>query len=811
MMKKHIVVKAIAVFFLTLAFFALYSQEGVYKVPSVYLPELVRPGLKLNKEALDQNYMGFLPEYDGLPFQLNRKGAPDFKDEEGARKEIGRLFKQVGLNFDVKNLVPEQKITGLGMRESQLMREYNAPYENEFQDRLNRKLGKLNSRTTAEVRKNTEEMEGKTRKEISVFPFRQQHQGIFLENTKITYVVRPKGLSSVNGNVFSIIEITNKRVLNADAAAQAARKHVAQYAGVKNVLKEKGEMVLLPYARGFKYAWKLEVVAEDGPYMLWIDAENGKILQLLPLFYYDSAQGLAFNPDPIAGTILLNFEVDPPAGGRYYLTKTGMLAVTSAGADGCSGNVSIADAGTGFADFNVAPLNGTVVERTSMTGYNCRFQEINTYAQIYRQLLLYDLFGSQPIGQINVTVNTTTIYGLDNAVASGNYLTLGLGSSTKGTSFVCDIPNRNFKIFNTAIDNTISAHELGHIINRLHYGGTLHGSVNEGLADFWSCTMFNLDINGRWIAKNCTSDTESGYGPRLADAGDIFPEHRTTPDGDREIHSDGQMLNWAMWNMRREYLDASALGAIASNIELLQAMLSAGTGITAGISDRRVHDAFADLERQLVANSGMSRNTHKILSGFARAGIFLSDREAIIDIDDDYLNRNLATTPVFTVWTGRDYTFDASGNAVTTGTLPFNTDYEVEVANDAAFTLNYFSSGNLSGVVARDGGTATWTLPAAMWNALKSGDKLYYKVTTRSSAGTNVRTSDRTGDGTVGSADDPIETAYAVINESGECECTTTTSGDSATGSFPALPALLLLLPVIFGVFRMRQLRGKGQ
>ena len=800
MMKNQIAKRGVLLFLLGLTFTMLYGQEMGYKVPLIYLPDMVRRDLNLNKEQLPQGYQGFIPEYDGQPFQLNRKTTSEIKESAAARKEIDRVFKQIRLDFDINNLVPEQEVRTQGMRNNELMKEYQQPYEEEFQDQLNRKLGKLAPQTTEEVRKNGEDMNRKARNATQVFPFRQRFEDVFLENTRIAYVVRPNGLNSINGNVFSIVKVTNQRRLNAEEAVKSAREHVARHSVAKSARQEKEALVLLPYAEGFRYAWKVEVTAEDGPYMLWIDAENGKVLQLLPQFYYNSAQGLTFNPDPTAGTLLLRFEVDPPSGGKYYLTKAGALTVTANGADGCSGNVSINDDGSGFANFNVSPLNGTVVERTSMTGYNCRFQEINTYGQIFWQLELYKLFGALPLCAINVTVNNSG----DGGFASGCNITLNIGTSTTGSSTVCSSSTRH----NAAIDNTIGAHELGHIVNGAHYGGVLHGSVNEGLADFWACTIYNLDVVGRWYGKNCATPTEGGGLPRQATPNDIFPEHRVTGSGSREIHSDGQMVNWAMWNMRREYLEASALGAIATNIELLQSLPAAGFGIVNGITDQRVHDAFVDLDRQLVANSGTSRYTHKILSGFARAGIFLSDREAIIDIDDDYLNRNLATTPVFTVWTGRDFTFDGAGNAVTTGTLPFNTTFEIDVANDAAFTVNHFSSGALGGVTAGAGGSASWTMPAATWNALKSGGKLYYRVTTRSASGGNIRTSAKTGDGTVGTDEEPIETPYAVINESGECECSTSSTSGAESGPLTYLGAIFLI-PVVLGLVRRRQLRKR--
>lgn len=244
----------------------------------------------------------------------------------------------------------------------------------------------------------------------------------------------------------------------------------------------------------------------------------------------------------------------------------------------------------------------------------------------------------------------------------------------------------------------------------------------------------------------------------------MFPEHRNIGGNNKEEHADGQIINWALWNVRKEYLDQSLSGAETTNVNLMKAMTTAGMGVISSLSDRSVHDSFVDLERQMIANSGTSWLTIKIISGFARAGLFLSDREAIIDIDDDYLARNSATPPTFTVWTGRDYTFDVNGDALTTGALPYNTRYQIEVANDASFTTNYFSSGWLTNVTTSTGGTATWELPAASWGALKTGARLYYRVQTTDSGGGNARNSQTTGDMTLSNMNVP----YADISDNGK-------------------------------------------
>src|SRR4030095_16814222 len=99
-------------------------------------------------------------------------------------------------------------------------------------------------------------------------------------------------------------------------------------------------------------------------------------------------------------------------------------------------------------------------------------------------------------------------------------------------------------------------------------------------------------------------------------------------------------------------------------VELVQAMTSSGLGISNSDTDQIVFNSYSDLEKQLISTNGSNWYTIKILSAFARAGIFVTAKDAIIDINDDYLNRASVSSPIFTVWTGEDYTFNANGSAV---------------------------------------------------------------------------------------------------------------------------------------------------
>jgi hypothetical protein len=305
--------------------------------------------------------------------------------------------------------------------------------------------------------------------------------------------------------------------------------------------------------------------------------------------------------------------------------------------------------------------------------------------------------------------------------------------------------------------------------------------------------MFNTDTFGKWWAHNCTTIDQGGWIPRQAEAQDIFPDHRTLATGN---YADGQIVSWAVWSSRGELLDVSALGSLSLYINLLEAMTTSGSGAGSS-SDKQRHDTVVDLLEQLAKQYKDSWWVHKILTGFARAGFFLDDRDAVVDVNDDYLDRNSATGPTFTVWTGRDYTFTAGG-AVSTTTMPCNTRFTIDVANNSGFSTNLRSSGPQSGVTSGAGCMATWTLPAADWNALKSADVMYYRITTTDNAGGNTRSSNNPGN--FFSADVPAP--RAIINDSGECECNACALSSAGT---PKVAAAVTLLPILVAIFLRRR------
>lgn len=771
------------------------QQNPFYKIKLIYLPDQVRPEVKYSLDQLQmKKATGDLPTYDGEQFQVN------LRDQKiNNTDDAKRLTAQFLQSLRVPLTMDKEMRMKINATSAKANNDYIEQQIKQGRDKTEKKLTGTYNNVNKSSEKMLDEMAADTRKQagltVTTVSFNQYLNDIPIDQTAINITSRNEtGLVSIHGKFYNTVNITNKKTLD---AAAALSKAVAQIKSQNKYDKiegdgKKAELVLLPYAEGFKYAWKEEIKAE-GPYGVWIDAETGKVLQLLPHFRTsDNAKGLVFNPSPTQGTTEMSFEVDPASGGKYKLNLAGIITLTNDGGDGTSGIVEVNDDGSGTANFNQSPINGTVVEHTSLANYNGQFQQVNIYAHIFNERRIYLFLGSNAFPALSIVLNTA---GNNSFCCAPHYFT---GSTTLSSSAgTCTSPcnwDLATDCYNAGIDGTVIAHEFGHQLNEIQFDGGIGGftmptQLHEGMADYWACTNFNMNIFAGWWAHDCPSPTQSGMAPRQADASDAFPDRISDGCASYEGHSAGQIICWANWSAREGMNDATGWGTLTMNLNLIKGLTTA-TSTSTGTA-KATRDSYVDLLKQLVPLYDSSRLIHKLLAGYARAGIFLSSKDAIIDIDHSYLDNHSATGPAFTIWTGEDYTFSGS-SVVTTGTLPFNTQFMVEVANDVAFTSNLKTSGWLGGVTAGAGGTATWTLPVADWNVLKAGTDIYYRVTTKDGAGGNVRTSWQPGNNFLGIN---VPVGRAAINGTGtkDCSCSASAgSTQSAMGLIPVLPLLAL-------------------
>lgn len=795
---------------LAIAMLAVYvapagaSGEPKYRVVPVYPPPLERPLLDLDPKLLGPGVTGVLPTNDGAPFHLNLPAGDERPaSEDDARMELEKLLRVLRSERSPMEFRLARTVT-LPPADKGFIDQAMEEGRSQTRKRLEGELGPLSSGTLKAIDEIADEVRQMALRTQEIFLFHQMYERFPLETAGIQVRwIEGQGFVAISGQVFSKVNLENEFGLDADEAVNLGMEYVARSTKVLREPRPEPEPVILPYGRAMRFVWRLDVTAVEGAYRLWLDAEKGEVLRLEPLFWADDGQGLVFDPDPDAGTRRLGFQVDSPSGNQYRLLLTGELDVNNAGADGVtSGDLTIADAGTGLADFDVSPINGTVVERTNQTNYNSRFQEVNAYGWVYSAVELFEAMGGPSFPSLTVTVNHNNPcgFGIDNACAntSANSLTFGIGSATSSNS------TSQGALFNSALDSTVVLHELGHILtHRQVPGGNagLTGAMREGLSDFWAGTYHDTATYGGWQAHNSAVAVQTSWMPREAEALDVFPEHRAfNIPGNLNFHGDGQILYWALWSARTGLNNLSVWGTLSIDMNLLDALATASVPAT-GTTDKAIHDSYLEILQELATEYQGYRSIHKVLAGFARAGILLSARDAVIDIDDDYMARSSTTGPTFTVWPGRDYQFTGS-TAVTANA--FNTRYEIELANDASFTTNLVTSGVQAGVAVSAQGVpmATWTLPAADWQTLRASDYIYYRVTTTDGTGGNQRQSSAPGNGFLTG----VSAARAVVNESGEQVC----CGVTASAGAGPWGAWAVLVPMAVAAVWRQRLKHEG-
>jgi hypothetical protein len=353
-----------------------------------------------------------------------------------------------------------------------------------------------------------------------------------------------------------------------------------------------------------------------------------------------------------------------------------------------------------------------------------------------------------------------------------------------------------------------------------------HALENSNCVGGW----FAKNQRGKDASLNCIANTSEGASPpRLsqvdvpldpADPGDHFPEHRSSPGAYGNMQIAGAAL-WAVrQGMRSKCLPS---GTPQYFVRFVRALRTTGWfGASKPVNtDRDIYRGLVDLGIKIAnqwATSGSPggppafhhngpHTTNKAVGGFARAGVFLipwqcldgdnattdpsfcpageNGGDAVVDIDDndpgdditvagaphlaqpewDYLETG-GPAPTFYVWTGPAYAF--SGDTATfPNPAPCNTQFQVEVANDDAFTLNFTTSGFINVDVDPTNGVTpdcfgTWTVPGGDWATLDDTDRLFYRVRTRDAIGGNEKISTSPGNGLF-----TPPPPYAVINATG--------------------------------------------
>jgi hypothetical protein len=856
--------------------------------------------LDFNRSALPQGARGKFSSYDGGSFAINipPRVAGALTSEQVFQETIQPLVRAMGYGNRVRDLAPGSRngaaqpkasLAGLAAEtcrevEPEKYQRFHpvcrALTRGESNDIAERVLRLAYGMTVSQFRADIE------RQRIQ-YAFTQRAESVPIEHAVIV-AERNDGenVTTVYGTLFNRYGITNSVKLTAQAALDAGQKQVFTFKGIDakrmpDVRRPPAVLVLLPYGSapdgsvGLRYAYRTLLfahVARDPrlgllSWMAWIDAADGKILQLAPQFDDISAVGMTWRRDPNTPTQVRGFQVDASSGGQYTLQRSGVfnrfdrLGDTAFDDD----EVSISDAAGGssatFANFNQAPINDAANAICSAGGNNT-FRQVNAFAHLNSardSIVSAGTFPTFPEAAITVWMD------LPQSSNSAGYDSLGVGLSrmslgtglTGFTDAAC--PDVAGGVLPGTSDSTPLVHEFMHIgTKRLQerrptdWCGMVACSMPSpsprlafhDYTDAWAQAYSSTPCMGGWYRKNmggvdasenCATHDEGGSLPRLASVSepfntatilDHFPERRATLTGAYEdMHINAAALWLTRQGMRSKCLPS---GTPQFWVRINRALYNSGfVAATCVGCDRDIYlfsQNFLQQMAQQWATAGQpggppgfahngAHTTNKLMSGWARVGIFLipptcidgdaatgdptfcpvaaggeNGGDAIADVFDndagddvlidqithvemDWIQRG-DPPPTFRVWTGPRYKFDAAGSAsaytpsVATPS-PCNTKFSIELASDDAFTVNVVNGPwvNVS-TTAQPECYGTWSPDAADWTTLAgaTGDVVvYYRVRTRDAADMNEKLSTLPGSGSYN-----VPASHIIVNDAGQ-------------------------------------------
>jgi hypothetical protein len=120
---------------------------------------------------------------------------------------------------------------------------------------------------------------------LEIWVFQQYLQGAPVSDARVIVRARPGHRpNSITGIFFRDISIDNRKTISESDAIGAALNGLDE---TLDALKtRKSALILFPYDKGLRWAYRLGIETDKGPFLIFIDAESGMVLertfQLLP-------------------------------------------------------------------------------------------------------------------------------------------------------------------------------------------------------------------------------------------------------------------------------------------------------------------------------------------------------------------------------------------------------------------------------------------------------------------------------------------------------------------------------------------------
>jgi hypothetical protein len=485
----------------------------------------------------------------------------------------------------------------------------------------------------------------------------------------LTYPSSPISVKAIDDRVIAALRAADIRVLGEPHTAKI------RLIWLREILRP-AQKSMIVYARPVRV--QARYLGRTESLLLMVDSVSGRILTwriapsdpIGPPPPMVRAEGLGWIRDPSGPREVRRFLIDDPAarGGQ-----PGTLRLSGAVAIDGDGPIGTAPSIRGNPDVLFYPVESSS-ERTlaypAQDGANYSRVNLFSLLQWYRDQTIG--MGAAPQA---FTARYIDYYNSNAADCTSNS-NLEFGTcpgyrSSKYPDGYVRHPAPEFNYLQEADDETLIAHEVGHILtNSLTTerpsawcgSGLICPSpadvfILHDLADVWSDHFANTNCIASWAGRNtggslrgvdCAHHHEDDTFPRLYEVrtpfdagrpGDHFPEHRDStklPDP----YADMQIAAAALWEVRRGVRSLDwAVGHVWYASHLVNALTSLNPAVfQAGSNDRSIYDGLRELELELVRQSADfpghsqpgSEPTAKVIAGFAKAGIFLVDSNCLL-------------------------------------------------------------------------------------------------------------------------------------------------------------------------------------
>ena len=412
---------------------------------------------------------------------------------------------------------------------------------------------------------------------LGIITYEQEFSNIPVFGRYTTIATKNNNIVLYKSNHCEDVSISTTPIVSLNEAINIAKK----FFNVKTSIVAEGTLMIYPQERGgyvLTYKIDLPIVEnplgdEEKPHIqpsVFVDAKNKEIVDFIDNIEYEDLSG------SVSGMIYPVFTHEPQIEVPFkdeWVNANGQQATTDDAGyytiSGLSGSVNVdSDLEGPWAIVNnkqedeahhsaSVGVPGTHDWNWKLGGDDASYKQEESNA-FYHTNIIHDYVTKPSLGvseldlQMGVNVNYGSTCNAFATTESINFYSPNFGPD--GT--LCE---------STALDAGVIYHEYGHRVNRhlvsVYWPYECHtGNINEGLADYWGCTIMNDPCHSRYRYTDPSDPTGECTG-RRCDTDARYPEHYSC-----EPHSGAEILSGAFWELRgvygADYVDMLAVDAL---------------------------------------------------------------------------------------------------------------------------------------------------------------------------------------------------------------------------------------------------------